>query len=73
MRLLEVVNVHLLHTTDNHSSLVDEYNKLIKTNDNYGPSGENYVPKQVDDETSAPKRKRRGSASGGFFARLFGG
>ena len=47
-------NVHLLHTTDNHSSLVDEYNKLIT---NCRDCGEDYKPEQVIDKTSREKKK----------------
>ena len=62
-------NVHLLHTTDNHSSLTDEYNKLIT---NCRDCGKDYEPKQVDDSPSSGAKKKR-SSNGGFFSKLFGG
>lgn len=60
-------NVHLLHTTDNHSSLVDEYNKLIT---NCRDCGNDYKPDQVIDETTREKKKRN-SIKKGFLGKLF--
>ena len=63
-------NVHLLHTTDNRSSLVDEYKNLMGAS-NYKGGDPKYSPEVKEYDTEAKPAGKK-SLSKGFLKKLLG-